>query len=281
MRRAWIITNPASGSTSPVRCAAIEQALTDAGVAIAGRTDFPADPLPDAATLDAAEVDTIVLFAGDGTINAALCALALWPGDVLILPGGTMNLLARALHGASTAEAIVATIAARAPSGEAARRTALPHVEAGPHRAFVGLILGPAAHWVRAREAVRGGRWRRLAAAARGAWQRTFGRGILLLGAPGLAGRYQAVMVRGEGGTLHLAAIDAQDWASIAALGWEWLTGDWMAARAVTTTQAERVAVAGRRAVLALFDGEPVLLDAGTPITTGTTPPRFLTTIAD
>ena len=287
MRRAWIITNPASGSTSPARCAAIAKALTDGGAAIAGRTDFPADALPDVAALEAAGADTIVLFAGDGTINAALCALADWPGDVLILPGGTMNLLARALHGPRGAEAIVATIVAQAQpqaqtkAGEPVRRTALPHVEAGPHRAFVGLILGPAAHWVRAREAVRGGRWRRLAAAARGAWQRTFGRGIRLLGAPGLAGRYQAVMVRGEGGTLRLAAIDARDWAAIATLGWGWLTGDWMAARAVTTTQADRVAVAGRRAVLALFDGEPVLLDAGTPITTGTTPPRFLTTIAD
>ena len=104
-----------------------------------------------------------------------------------------MNLLARALHGPRGAEAIVATIAAQAQAQagaeEPVRRTALPHVEAGAHRAFVGLILGPGAHWVRARVAVRGGRWWRLAASARGSWQRTFRRCIPLLGPPGLSGR--------------------------------------------------------------------------------------------
>jgi hypothetical protein len=270
MRRLWIITNPASGSTSPKRCAELEALLSARGDTIAGRTDFPTESLPDPAALGSAKVDTVVLFAGDGTINAAVCALADWPGAILILPGGTMNLLAHALHGSYD----IATIIAAADH----RPVALPFVEAGPHHAFVGLILGPAARWVRAREAMRAGQFRRLIAAARNAWRCTFTTGIRLTGAPALAGRYQAVVVQPTGRGLALGAIDARDWRSIATLGWDWLTGDWMAARAVSTETVDRFAVAGRRPVLALFDGEPVLLDAGTTISGGMTEPRYVAT---
>jgi diacylglycerol kinase family enzyme len=272
MRRLWIITNPASGSTSPARCREVVALLEAESATVVGETDFPAARLPDAATLDTAQVDTLVLFAGDGTINAAVCALAHWPGAILILPGGTMNLLARTLHGDRDIPSIIAA------ASRTMRRTALPFVEAGPHRAFVGLILGPAAHWVRAREAVRAGQVRRLVAAVRNAWRRTFARGISLTGAGNLSDRYQAVLVRPDGRALSIAAIDARDWQSITALGWQWLTGDWIAARAVSTQTAQRFAVAGRRPVLALFDGEPVLLDAGVTISGGTTEPRYLTT---
>jgi hypothetical protein len=273
MRRIWIITNPASGSTSPARCAEVTTLLKAQGAAIAEQTDFPAASLPDIETLDAATVDTVVLFAGDGTINAAVCALARWPGAILILPGGTMNLLARTLHGQRDVAAIIAAAASKDC------RVALPFVEAGPHRAFVGLILGPAAHWVRAREAVRAGHVRRLVAAARNAWRRSFARGIRLTGAAALGGRYQAVMVSPTCDGLTLGAIDARDWRSIATLGWEWLTGDWMAARAVSTQTVTSFAVAGRRPVMALFDGEPELLDPGVTICEGMTEPRYITTI--
>lgn len=272
MRRVWIITNPASGSTSPARIAEVEAVLVEAGATIVGRTDFPAHDLPEGAALDAASIDTVVLFAGDGTINAAVCRLARWSGATLILPGGTMNLLARALHGPAGLADIVA--AAKAP-----RLVSLPFVEAGPHRAFVGLIIGPAAHWVRAREAVRKGNLRRFVAAVRNAWRRSFARGVRLAGTGGLRDRYQAVMVRPIEGALALAAIDARDWRSIAALGWDWLTGDWMAARAVATAEATTFAVAGSRPVLALFDGEPVLLDPGATISGGVTERRYIATV--
>ncbi len=270
MQRLWIITNPASGSTSPSRCEDVRALLEANGDRVVGRTDFPMDDLPPQALLLSEKVDTLVLFAGDGTINAAACAFAGWPGLMLILPGGTMNLLAKALHGDRDVRAIIAA---------ADRRTvALPFVEAGPHRALVGLVLGPAAHWVRAREAARAGRARRLLAAVRNAWRHTFTRGIRLEGAGALRGRYQAVLARPAGDGLVLGAIDARDWRSIALLGWEWLTGDWMAAQTVSTQRVQRFAVAGPLPVLALFDGEPVLLNPGITICGGMTAPRYIAT---
>jgi hypothetical protein len=272
MERLWFVTNPASGSSGAARRAAIDAVFAECGLVLASETEFPRESLPDAAILDRARVDTLVLFAGDGTINAALCALADWPGDALILPGGTMNLLAKALHGSRDP----ATIVRAAHAG--ARRTALPCIEAGPHRAFVGLILGPAAHWARAREAARRRRWRNLVAAARNAWRRTFARGIRLTGVTRLTERYQAVLVAPAGDALSVAAIDARDWRAIGELGWGWLSGDWLAARAVTSERVPRLGIHGHRAVLALFDGEPVLLDPDVAITAGETPARFLTT---
>ncbi|UUX98211.1 diacylglycerol/lipid kinase family protein [Sphingomonas sp. J315] len=275
MKRLWFITNPQSGSASQEKCEALEAVFEERGLALAGRTGFPRDPIPDRAALDAADVDTVVLFAGDGTINTALCALAEWDGAFLILPGGTMNMLAKILHGDAHPAAIVHA------AHRGAQRVALPYIEAGAHRAFVGLILGPAAHWGRAREAARAGRIARMAGAARNAWRRTFGRGLRVDGVPGMAGRYQAIFAAPADTGLRVDAIDARDWASIAELGWNWLTGDWVAARAVTQRQAKRIAPLSRHPVLALFDGEPVTLDGGTPVGSGVTRPIFLATLGD
>lgn len=277
MQSLWFITNPHSGSATQVKCDALEAVFAERGLSLAGRSRFPDDAMPEPAALDAAGVDTVVLFAGDGTINAALCALADWDGAFLILPGGTMNMLARALHGDGGGDAAAIVHAAHG----SARRVALPYVAAGPHRAFVGLILGPAAHWARAREAARHGRVARVIRAARNAWRRSFGRGIAVRGVAGMQGRYQAVFVAPAVDGLQVNGIDARDWGAILDLGWAWLTGDWVAARAVTDRRAQRIAPSGRRPVLALFDGEPVTLAPGTPITGGTTPPRFLTTRSD
>lgn len=272
MKRLWFITNPHSGSATREKCEALEAVFEERGLAPAGRTAFPDQGIPAEEELAAAKVDTVVLFAGDGTINAALCALAEWEGAFLILPGGTMNLLAKALHGDAEPADIVHA------AHRCARRVALPYVEAGPHRAFVGLILGPAAHWARAREAARKGRVGRVLGAIRNAWRRTFGKGIQVAGVPGMHGRYQAVFVAPRERGLDVAAIDARDWASIAELGWNWLTGDWVAARAVTDRRAERLRPLCNRPVLALFDGEPVTLEPDAEVTGGMTRPTFIAT---
>ena len=273
MQKLWFITNTASGTATAAKATAIEAIFAEHDLALVGRTAFPEDELPEATELDAARVDTVVLFAGDGTINAAACKLAEWEGAILILPGGTMNLLAKALHG----NADPATIIHVATDG--ARRVALPYVEAGPHRAFVGLILGPAATWVRARELVRSRRLRGLGRAILSAWRRTFSRGIRVEGVPGLRHHAQAIFIRPEADLLDVAAVDARDWRSIASLGWGWLTGDWVAAAQVTQVQTKKVRIAGHKPVQALFDGEPVKLDADVTITGGMGREMFIATV--
>jgi diacylglycerol kinase family enzyme len=272
MERLWFITNPHSGSSDAKKAEAIEAACAERGLSFVGRTDFPDRPLPTNDDLDRVATDTVVLFAGDGTINAAACALSDWDGGILILPGGTMNLLARALHGDVDPAAILEAAHYRG------RRVALPYVEAGPHRALVGLIVGPAASWYRAREHVRSGSFGKLWPAMRAAWRRTFGRGVKLAGAPGFPQRVQGAFIRADDDHLEVAAVEARDARAIADLGWNWVTGDWVAAQAVTEIRADELRIADRRPALALFDGEPQMLDPGTRITVGRTKDQFIAT---
>jgi len=275
MERLWFITNPHSGSSDAKKVEAIEAACADRGLSFVGRTDFPDQALPTPQDLDRARADTVVLFAGDGTINAAARSLADWEGAILILPGGTMNMLARMLHGDADPAAIFEAAHARE------HRVALSCVEAGTYRAFVGLIVGPAASWYRAREHVRKGNLGKLWPAMRAAWRRTFGRGVRVAGAPNLPPHVQGVFVRAEDDHLEVAAVDARDFRSIADLGWSWVSGDWVAARAVTEIRADELRIAERRPVLALFDGEPETLDPGTRISVGRTREQFLTTLSE
>lgn len=274
MKRVWLITNSNSGSATAARIDAVAGHLAGAGAELAGRTFFPDDALPDHAALDAGKVDTVVLFAGDGTINAACTALSAWRGSILILPGGTMNMLAKELHGDATPEAIIDAVAAdpdRQP-------IALPIISAEQHVGYVGLIVGPAASWVHAREYARAGRWRRLALAVRLAWRRTFDRRVRITGVAALVDPAQAIFVRAEPDALVLRAVNAAEWSAIARLGWGWLTGDWVKADPVTEARATRFGVAGRKPVLALFDGEPVLLDPGTEVSVAMSPAQFIAT---
>jgi diacylglycerol kinase family enzyme len=273
MQTLWFITNPGSGSTTQAKCEALEAVFAERGLVLAGRTDFPESDLPTGEELDRQGVDTVVLFAGDGTINAALCALAEWGGAFLILPGGTMNLLAKALHDEMDPAKIIHA------AHEETRRVALPYIEADEHRAFVGVIMGPAASWARAREAARKGKVGRTVGAIRAAWGNTFGRrGIRIQGARKLPDKYQAVFVFPDPDGLDVSAVDAREWRSIAQLGWEWLTGDWAAAHAVTKSHAHELRIKGTRRVLALFDGEPVTLDPSVRITGGISKKAFIAT---
>ncbi len=275
MERLWLITNLKSGSADGGKAQALEAVCAEQGLVIVGRTLFPAEALPDAAMLGQAGADTLMLYAGDGTINAALCRLGRWPGAVLILPGGTMNMLAKRLHGDKDAEGIVHA------AYEGARTVRLHHVEVGARRAFVGLIAGPAATWGHARELAREGRWRRMVQAARHAWTRSWSGEIVVRARRQGNRRYNAVYVTArDNGSLTVSAIAAEGWADLARLGWEWLKGDWRQAPGVDESRAsELVLASGRRVIHALFDGEEVLLKSPVHIRTAMSELSFVTTV--
>ena len=158
MQRLWFITNPHSGSSDAAKAEAILAAFAERGLTLAGRTDFPDDDLPTPGALAKAKADTVVLFAGDGTINAAVCALADWDGAILVLPGRHDE------HARQVAPRRRRSRGDHRRRARDGRRIALPFVEAGKHRALVGLIVGPAANWYRAREAYPRTQARRLVA---------------------------------------------------------------------------------------------------------------------
>ena len=148
--RAWLVINAASGSNNPAALDDLRACLADQGIDVARTISFPDDDLPEPSSLDAAEVPLVIIYTGDGTLNATLAGLKGWGGAVLVLPGGTMNLLSKRLHGDYPPDEIVAVVAA----GGARRRRVLKIVgECGD--AYAGLLAGPGTHWGNVREAMR------------------------------------------------------------------------------------------------------------------------------
>ncbi|WP_141396739.1 diacylglycerol/lipid kinase family protein [Rhizorhabdus dicambivorans] len=270
--RAWLIVNPASGSVTETH--SIDALAAETAIELVRTTIFPDEPLPRADDLATERIELLILFAGDGTINAAACALDGWGGRVLVLPGGTMNMLAKQLHGSADPKAIVA----RAAADPAPEAIPLPFVEAGPHRAFVAMIAGPPAAWAHAREAVRKGRLQAAWRAARIAWTRSFAGGVRLRGTP-RDRRHRAVVAIPDPGGMEIAAIDVDGWIGAVRLGLEWLAGDWRTSPAVTIMTPDAASIEGGRAIHLLFDGESVKLPGPLRVSHGMTRLGFIRTI--
>jgi len=146
----WLVTNAASGSNDEDALAALKHSFTAAGIAIVRIVNFPDDDLPTAQELDQAGSPLVAVFAGDGTINALVTSLYGWGGAILILPGGTMNLLYHRLHGQQNLNQVLDAIS----TGQARRcRPAIIRCDGGD--GFAGVMAGPGTAWNDVREAMR------------------------------------------------------------------------------------------------------------------------------
>jgi len=143
----WLIVNPASGSYSAAAVADLRGALAGAGTAV-DRTIACDRGLPTRAEVEAGGVRLVSVFAGDGTVNSVATALEGWSGALLVLPGGTANLLAGALHGDVDAP----TIAARLPELVRLRRGCIRYTGG---TALAEILAGPGATWSDVREELR------------------------------------------------------------------------------------------------------------------------------
>lgn len=148
--RSWLVVNAASGSNNPAALADLETCLADSGIVVSRTVSFPDDDLPEPAALDEAGVPLLIVYTGDGTLNAALGKLRGWGGAVLVLPGGTMNLLSKRLHGDFPADEIIKIVAAGG-----ARRRRVTKIAGPCGDAYAGLLAGPGTHWGNVREAMR------------------------------------------------------------------------------------------------------------------------------
>lgn len=146
----WLVCNEASGSNGEAAVEAVITAFGDAGLSVDRVLRFPDEPAPAAAELDAAGVDILSVFGGDGTTHSVVATAYGWGGKVLVLPGGTMNLLAKRMHGDRSAPEIIADLAA------GTIRTARPNVIKSRHGiGLTGSLAGPGTVWNEVREAMR------------------------------------------------------------------------------------------------------------------------------
>jgi diacylglycerol kinase family enzyme len=197
----WLVVNPASGSNSDESLAELEAAMTEAGRPPTRIVRVPDEPAPDRAALDEAGVTLLTLFTGDGTANRALTALYGWHGQILVLPGGTQNLLARSLHGERSAAEIAADFAAGRM-----RSVRRPSIRCSAGDALCEIVAGPGASWSDVRESMREFAIADIAATAREAIEKSAGGPMVTVVEPplGKVDGYPAVRIYPDESGHHL-----------------------------------------------------------------------------
>lgn len=216
----WLITNAASGSNSDAAVDDLAASLAQAGCSPDRIIRFPDEDLPTGEDLNAAGIKILAVFTGDGTINAAATAADGWNGAILALPGGTMNLLSKTLHGDVPPRTIVNHL------GEGtARRIRRPAVRTSQGTALVEVLAGPGAMWADVREGVRDFDLGAIAETFSNALRETReGHGVSLANpSAGKSDGYRAVRLAPEDNGLLVEGYDFADFADFAAQGFAML----------------------------------------------------------
>ena len=264
--RVILLVKPPSGGVGPNAAQEAEVILAEYAceasvVALdAGQFDAQVE-----AALDA-RPDVLFVLAGDGT--AGTIASRAGPDGPLIapLPGGTMNMLPKALYGTTDWKAAL----------KLALEEGAPQCVAGGEisdgqvtRAFYcAAILGSPALWAPAREAVRDGKLKLAWMYSRRALRRAFS-GKMRFSLDGKADRKAEALVlispmiskvMDENTGLEAAAMNPADAAQAFRLAAHAVFNDWRQDPAVTTKAIQRASIHGRSRIPAVIDGEPILL---------------------
>lgn len=262
LRRVAVLVNPLSGSTGPKAVEQAEALLAayELEATVTPLTEGGFDRQIEAALADGP--DLLAILAGDGTARAA-AGLAGPDGPLIApLPGGTMNMLPKALYGTT--------------DWREALRTALEEGEpldvvggeVDGHAFYCVAILGSPALWAPAREAVRVHRFSLAWQYARRALRRAFSSGVRY-GLDGVQiGRAEALTVISplisramhDHDGLEAAAMSPQDAADAFRLAYHAVFSDWRHDPAVRTRKIKSAEVWARSRIPAVLDGESVLL---------------------
>jgi diacylglycerol kinase family enzyme len=146
------LINPAAGGVGLDGDNRMRRALASNGLrdAVIVRFD-PADSDIQLRDLAAAQPDLFIVWGGDGTHRTALRVLGREPTNLLLLRGGTMGLLAKALHGDKPWQQILRAVAT------APKRKVLSAGEINDDVFYCAMLAGAPARFAEARESLRHG----------------------------------------------------------------------------------------------------------------------------
>jgi hypothetical protein len=272
METVWLIYNPRSKTADEALVQQIEDAFADVGKPIAHKLELGEDDLPTASDLQEAGVTLLVELSGDGSINALASELDGWDGALLVLPGGTMNLLSKSLHG----EGAVLEIVERVLAGRVRRQT-VPIILHEDLVAYTGIIAGPTAAWGDVREDLRKGDLTALGQDALHAVSATLeDPGVSVDGSADL---YPAIFIEPGEDALQVSAVIADNAGHLLAHGWAWLMGDFRKGPFKPLEPADEIALSssGRRLEL-LVDGEQMKVSEPAKFRAGRSGAEFLAT---
>ncbi len=267
LARVRMIVNPASGSVGPAAAAEARALLAEYPLADVEVIELQPGAFSDG--IDAAvnaRPDLLIVLAGDGTAGTVATGVGVDGPLIATLPGGTMNMLPKALYGTTDwKKALRDTL----------ERGEIRHVSGGEvagRTFFCAAIFGAPALWAPAREAVREGDWRLAWLHGRRALRRAFGGRLRYQLDGGPVRRAEAValitpliskVMDSERG-LEAAAMSPGGAADAFRLAAHALFDDWRHDPAVATQTVKKVQMRARSRIPAVVDGEPLRLETET-----------------
>ncbi|MHB8530498.1 MAG: diacylglycerol/lipid kinase family protein [Caulobacteraceae bacterium] len=253
------VLNTASGSCKPDSPDEAKAIFEAAGLSHAQVIAAAPPEITEALQLAVANADVLVVLGGDGTIRSAAARCGGAPTFLIPLPGGTMNMLPKALYGARTwQEALAHTLAApvvHEVSGGVAEGQAF----------FVAALLGAPTLWADAREAVRLGKFVEAVKKAITAARRSLSDPLEYAFGGTVLGTAEAVAVvcpliskvmAEDEPSLEAAALDPETAAEALRLGFHALFDDWRADPSVRRAKVKSLEAWGHGNVPVMLDGE-------------------------
>jgi len=205
--------------------------------------------------------EVLVVLGGDGTIRTAAEACTGTDTYLLPLPGGTLNVLPRALYGDSSwQEALKETLTNPLTKELSAGRV-------GDKIFFVAAVVGAPGLWMEAREAIREGDILNAVGKAGIAFEAMFDTAIQYFISPEMNGEAEVVAVicplvseqlSDSEQTLEAAAIDVENATELLGLATAAAFGKWRNHESVTLTKTHRVTVRSKKDIPLFLDGERV-----------------------
>ncbi|HEX6860368.1 MAG TPA: diacylglycerol kinase family protein [Caulobacteraceae bacterium] len=263
IHRVEVVANVASGSVGPDVRDQVSAILAEGGLKARVNTPLCAELSTCIRGALDRNPDLLVIIAGDGTARCA-AEMAGMDGPLIApLPGGTMNILPRALYGDRDWQT-----ALRDTLAEGQVRT-VGGGEVGGHRFYVGALLGAPALWALAREAVRERRFDLAVRRAKRAARRAFSGRLRFAVDGGPMHKTEALQVTcplvssaltDEDHVLEVIALDPQGAADAFRLGIRTLQGKLRDDPSVEVFHCREARAWASGIIPASVDGEPIRL---------------------
>jgi diacylglycerol kinase family enzyme len=207
------------------------------------------------------KLEVLIVLGGDGTIRTAAEACAEKGPYLIPLPGGTMNMLPRALYGdVSWEDALKNTLVAPSVKVLSGGRVA-------DKQFFIAAIVGAPALWAEPRESIREGDIIDAIKKGSVAFQKMFERKVQYLISGEKKGEAEAVALicpliseemSDSEQALEAAVIDVESAAEVIGLATAAAFGKWRDDRNILLTKTRRVGVQSSKDIPATLDGETV-----------------------
>jgi diacylglycerol kinase family enzyme len=263
--RIGAIINTSSGGCDPESETEMLEILKNAGVTNCKTWCGEADQIARAFAESAKhKPDVLIVLGGDGTIRSAAKACTGTDSFLLPLPGGTMNMLPRALYGDGSWQETLKDTLARPTTNT------LSGGRATNELFFVAALVGAPALWIEARESIREYDISDALEKSAIAFQRMFDAKVQYVISPQLSGEAEAVAVicpvvseqmAGSEQALEAAAINLDSASELLGLATAAAFGSWRHNKTVTLSKTKRVMVQSTRDIPLFLDGERVTAD--------------------